>query len=149
MILSWEYIAGFFDGEEHVSVLIRNNNVGMCQQGDRGKIVLTDIAETCEANKINCGVYAANEGKRKVEIYRLSVQGRESCRRFLIHVLPFLRVKRIAALDALRFFTLYPPIRGGVVHRKFLQRRGFMIGGMWNEHTFTPKRKARKQIQAC
>jgi len=139
MVLSWEYIAGFFDGEGHVCVIIKSNNVGMCQQGDNGKLVLSDIAETCAVAGIHCGVYAANEAKRAVQMYRLSVQGRESCRRFLMKVLPFLRVKRTIAQDALRFFTLYPPI---MARGRFLQRPGFMIRRVWDEHTFTPRKKA-------
>lgn len=145
MILSWQYIAGFFDGEGHVSVVIKNNNVGLCQSGREGLVVLSDIAETCRASGIKCGVYAANESKRTGKpMYRLSVQGRECCRRFLIRVFPFLRVKRLAAQDALRHFTLYPPIYGGL-QRTFIPRAGFFARRIWDDHTFTP-RKAKKDI---
>lgn len=144
--ISWAYVAGFFDGEGHVCVITKNSNVGLCQAGPEGERVLHEIAAMCATVGIHCGVYDSNELKRETmglkRMYRLSIQGRESCRRFLIRVLPYLRVKRVIAQDALRFFTLYPPIYGGTEHRKVVIRPGYFARTIYEETAFIPRKKA-------
>ena len=112
--MSWQYIAGFFDGE---GCLWGNHcdSVGIYQGGDIGREVLAEIqmflfryAATSNIRiKRRSDKDKSNIHRNKV-MYELTIGNRESMRIFLSNILPYLRVKRILVQDYLRYNKMYP-----------------------------------------
>jgi hypothetical protein len=108
--LCWPYIAGFFDGEGSV-ILPQGRGyitpvVQIYQGGPFGQSALCEIGEWIAPFGINSRVSAGRSGHGKT-VYVLRLDGRQSAGQFLINVLPYLKIKKTAAQDVLRFIRIY------------------------------------------
>lgn len=111
MIRSWEYVAGFFDGEGCVWWCVARS----APQASMTQVlpeVLYDIKDFLDQEKIVCKI---RNQRRNVNSFQktctnvLDIQGRENCVKFLKALLPHLRtIKRDYAQDVIRFSKLFP-----------------------------------------
>ena len=119
-MLSWPYIAGFFDGEGCVRIYTRSGKricaaharIHITQTGNRGRVLLENMAEFLSALDINGVVRRAGVPRRSnhAQAWTLTFDKRESARKFLIYILPHLTIKKVEAQDVLRYLTMYPKI---------------------------------------
>ena len=119
--MSWEYIAGFFDGEGNVQYFGSKPfpSINIAQSKDRGFRVLSLIREFLEMQGIKAQLYSYDAlrfyGQRGVDrgyadVHKLHVIGRDAVVKFMENVLPFLHVKQLEVQDCLRYETLYPSL---------------------------------------
>lgn len=108
--MSWQYIAGFFDGEGNVSIPlgVSSLNVGIVQAGDTGLELLERIVSFLEEQ----GIRSRIDRSRKLEpnrkkVYKLYLSAKNA-ERFLRRVLPYIHIKKVVSQDVLRYRTLYP-----------------------------------------
>ena len=122
MRLSWEYIAGFFDGEGHVATMNFTHRDGLAatmvtigQSGKEGLQILTRIQEFIAEHGVKG--YVGKKAQVR-EHYRpmhyLRIASRPSVQAFLSHIFPFVSVKKVVVQDTLRFMKVFPSIRGAV-----------------------------------
>jgi hypothetical protein len=123
-LLSWPYIAGFFDGEGNIS-LGRQKRCGddaysrgalrihITQAGDRGKRLLDEIAVFLRDAGITArtGVHFKGDDKHQ-RSYRLRIDGFRGCIPFLTALFPYLHIKKLEAQDVLRYNRLFPTLVG-------------------------------------
>ena len=120
--MTWEYIAGFFDGEG----TIRNNKygnktsigIGITQSVFHGEVI-NEIKDFLDKEKIRVQVYIRNEpykDKYKAQ-YRLEITSRASVKDFLLPIIENLRVKRDQA-EKLLLFINSCPIKGRLTLRE-------------------------------
>ena len=114
--MTWEYLAGFVDGEGHISV--RNGAVNggvrlnIAQAGDVGKCVLLTIREFLLARGITpTQVREIHRRPGHLQCYVLEVTKRAELMKVLKRLLPHLIVKKVVAQDVLRFLVAFPPLR--------------------------------------
>jgi hypothetical protein len=117
MVMSWQYIAGFFDGEGSIATGAGYNSrrvgIYIAQSGDRGLWVLTEIQKFLADCGIKSSVFATGKiGKNGMtkQAYRLGVCGFISARDFLVAVFPYLYIKKTFAQDVLRYDKLFPSL---------------------------------------
>src|SRR5260221_9626709 len=117
--LTWEWIAGFFDGEGCVSTCTNTGRNGtgsisasVSQSAAIGLEVLTDIKEFLGARGIKAYLTCQKHPKnpRINDNWQLRVMARTSVAPFLRGVIPYLRVKRVIADDTLRYLIAFPPV---------------------------------------
>ena len=122
--MHWAYIAGFLDGEG--SIYVRrskgkiNGFIGIvfCQSGPSGLAVLTEMKEFFEGEGFRMdklshkGVQKKSSFKSNLEIYQLHTVNRESVKGILQKCLPYLRVKKNLAEDAVRYLIMFPSLSG-------------------------------------
>jgi hypothetical protein len=124
MRMSWEYIAGFFDGEGHVG-LGRQKRCGdghfsrgsprvtMVQGLERGRTLLEEIQAFLASRGINSVVQVHSEGSaHERRSYRLRITGFRGVTHFLLCVFPYLRIKKVEAQDLIRYATVFPSLAG-------------------------------------
>lgn len=104
-MISWPYIAGFFDGEGHASL----GRLALYQSGDEGCQLLREIQSFWHSQGIRAGLYAREGSKwgKKTE-WSLHVCQCRSIIPVLQQMLPFLRIKRVVAQDLLRYAKMFP-----------------------------------------
>jgi hypothetical protein len=113
-MLTWQYIAGFFDGEGHVtmthSVSLRSSHieVGISQSQERGRALFSEIQEWLLPYGIECKIYRQKPRGTLKQMYHLDFTGRENYTRFLHHVFPHLHIKKVETQDMLRYLKLFP-----------------------------------------
>lgn len=127
--MSWEYIAGFFDGEGHVSLNRQQKNgegqfsrgnprVTLVQAHERGKNLLEEISLFLTENAITSVVEIHDDGEHRSKCYRLRITGFRGVVPFLTAVFPYLRIKKLEAQDILRYDLVFPTLVGkGHSHR--------------------------------
>ena len=105
--LTWEYIAGFFDGEGCIFFMkYKNNHVILyIGQGDKNNTPCHVIEDICdflkgEGIKARFTHYAARSPYSREA--RVIVSSSASCRDWLIGMLPFLRVKKQKAIETIQ-----------------------------------------------
>lgn len=108
--MSWEYLAGFFDGEGCIYYRLGKFNLKchISQKGARGKRLLTEIMEFLAERAVKSSLQL----RKDTDYYILWLCGRENVIRFLSGMLGYLRIKKLEAQDLLRFFRIYPSIQG-------------------------------------
>jgi len=108
--ITWEYIAGFFDGEGCISIKRRSRkehrhlkriSCNLTQAEFQGQVIYR-IRDFLLRNKIWNKVYR-NETGRKNAILHLHIDSHIEMKKFLTKILPFLIVKRKKALTALAY----------------------------------------------
>jgi len=119
MSLSWQYIAGFTDGEGCIRI---NSNhrygcspkIAIAQSGARGLDVLTKIRLWLLEQDIPSNFDIQEPTKlSKLTLYRLTITKRETATKFLEGVLPYLIVKKVEAEDLLRHLKIFPALPKG------------------------------------
>jgi hypothetical protein len=114
--MSWEYIAGFLDGEGCIEISKAGDGHGYRFERVRVRIsqsvsqaaVLDEIAEFLIDNGYRPTVRTQNPQKKNWQgVVRLTLNRAEDNRRFLTKILPHLRVKQENAKEALAFLSQY------------------------------------------
>lgn len=125
--IEWAYIAGFFDGEGSLNMkrgyLGKNALVSyivpirlfITQGGADGLSVLQSICGFLIRNGIRAiiGKGSMRSPLSHRLVYDLQVTDYSSLTKILSGLLPYLRLKKTAIQDSLRFMKLYPPRRKG------------------------------------
>lgn len=134
-MMSWEYFAGFFDGEGTIFVKRRMSPIVILgQSGPRGKALLSEIIEFLRASGITPSSEVptpnsrtkrgacSKQGKRYKDFWQFQVANRPDALELLRRLLPYLRIKKVEAEDALRFCKLYGPLNSTGVYGQFRMR---------------------------
>jgi hypothetical protein len=130
-MMSWEYIAGFFDGEGHAALRTASNGAawfaGIGQSGKEGKQILEEIQEFLRIHGINSNLHAdSHKGKfSKRDMYRLTLSNRINVVGLLKKLIPFVHVKKATVQDILRYDILYP--------RWTSRERGLILNRRWEK----------------
>ena len=123
MKITWEYIAGFFDGEGNICVCngrhpkrVLGSNVfqaSITQSGAQGKLLLQAIGDVLAKHGIrSCICSNRIRSERHAKTWRLSVGGRMAVYNFLLKIYPYLWIKRVKAMDTMRFIRMFPNAQG-------------------------------------
>jgi len=112
--MSWEYLAGFFDGEGSIRVQMGHRatavHIGIHQSDERGKIVLTEIKQFLCEEGIPSGLqFQRLTPNTNKPMYRLYVYNIEAAKKFVEGVMPYLRIKKLECQDIYRFVCIFPP----------------------------------------
>lgn len=127
--MTWQYVAGFFDGEGCISTEWNrarrgmNFRVQLCQSGREGQDVLEEIKEFMAERRIHSTMCHRSKHGRNRQMHVLVVSSRESILRCLVAVLPHLRIKKVKAQDLWRFLRLYPALPKGYNFRETNARK--------------------------
>lgn len=125
-MLSWQYIAGFFDGEGHVGLGRQQANgdgrysrgsprLTMVQAGARGERLLLEIQAFLRAHEIPCVVEEHNRTSRRPNdqvSYHIRITGFNGVNRALGFMFPFLHIKKVEAQDIIRYSKVFPSLKG-------------------------------------
>ncbi len=121
MKVSWDYIAGFFDGEGSVSTMnfthrdtLAATIVTLSQSGSEGFEILTKIRDFLLAAGIKGYVHSQTRRKPYRQMHHLKVCARPSVEALLRQLLPRVSVKRVVVQDTLRFIIAFPSIKGAM-----------------------------------
>lgn len=110
------YIAGFFDGEGHISVSMGDNHIRphiqIGQAGARGKVLLEELQTYLQTHGISMQIHQHKQRVRRKPVWVLQTHNRQATMNFARLLLPHLRVKKAETQDVLRFLSLYPTLRG-------------------------------------
>jgi len=107
--MNWSYVAGVFDGEGSLSMQRKVALVSISQSGEEGRVLTGAIRLFLRSQGVRSYVYPVKTtGFGKKQKYELHIHKRESIRRFIHGVYPHLYVKKVKALDMLRWLTVYP-----------------------------------------
>lgn len=108
--ISWEYLAGFFDGEGWITRDVGHGCeyvvIGMCQLESKDR-VLKEIIKFLKANEIVCQQYF----RPHTQVTQLRIRGDENMVKFLEGVLPYLVVKELNAKKAMKYLKQTIPAR--------------------------------------
>jgi hypothetical protein len=122
MTMNWVYIAGFFDGEGSLCYStspmggLSPGRITIAQSGVPGRMLLEEIRDFLHTQGIKCSVLRNRKRKSKPHwkpAWILFVNSRRGSLVFAKNVLPYVRIKRPACQDLIRFFTLFPARCGG------------------------------------
>lgn len=119
-MISWTYLAGFFDGEGCVNYANSGSKrtyrvrLTFSQAFPRGKRLLAEIkdfleASGCRVANISTSGYMKDEAKQG---WQLQVAAKHSTELIMRKMLPHLHIKKLEVQDALRRIKLYPSILG-------------------------------------
>lgn len=119
-MITWQYLAGFFDGEGCVNYANSGSartyrvRLTFSQAFPRGKVLLSKIKSFLESNgcklgKIHTSGRQATEDKQG---WQIQVVRKDSTSKVMKEMLPFLEIKKLEVQDALRRQKLYPSILG-------------------------------------
>lgn len=102
---SWQYIAGFFDGEGNISIIGKSKMINASfSQARRPGNVLEEIKKFLLARGVRCRISMhCPEGPRRMLCEQLKVTDWRSNRKLLRKMLPYLIVKRDKALSTLQY----------------------------------------------
>lgn len=121
--MNWAYIAGFFDGEGCISTRQGTNNpfrlTIVQSKKNNGESLLNEIGGFLSGHQIRSGIHLRN--REKCPMVVLYIGQRRSIVKFLLGVMPYLRVKRILAQDVLRYSRIYPIFKELHVYRGYCE----------------------------
>lgn len=123
MRMSWQYIAGFYDGEGHLSKGASglSHRVGITQTGADGLALLTYMAGFMDAHNITSSIgICKRDNPKHATRYDLNITNRSSVEIFLRLTFPYLHIKKLLAQDTLRLFKMYAHGVLGKVQRQEL-----------------------------
>lgn len=109
--MSWQYIAGFFDGEGCITLCRDSSFSPNVQMTQTEYSVLEIIKMFLEEHDIPSQIYSwRSQGPNCKQRWDLRIRGgRQTVKKFLENVIPYLIVKKLKAQDTLRTLVLYPP----------------------------------------
>lgn len=119
MVMTWAYIAGFFDGEGNIRMPHRSSGQLSLHQADkRGLILFQEIKQFLEGYGIKCSIHC---NKRPTPLgkpmYRLYTYNRHGVATFIKYTFPYLRIKKAECQDLMRYLKLFPPTPGNKLFR--------------------------------
>jgi len=109
MRLSWQYIAGFFDGEGCITTSTgMTTRIGIAQTKDRGFVLLSLIKDYIAQFGVKSSVKCKSRSNPKhAECWSLFICDTSSCVTFLEKIIPYLHIKKVYAEDRVRFLKWY------------------------------------------
>lgn len=130
MVMSWQYIAGFFDGEGSIGLGAHNTGrkavVYMAQSGRLGLSLLHVISKFLATEGVKSSVFETGRTGvhgRTMPSYRLNICGYASVVTFVLNVLPYLYIKKVVAQDIIRYNKLFPNIQKSPLTRAWRSER--------------------------
>src|ERR1700752_3453021 len=115
MVMSWQYVAGFFDGEGSVGITngekhggAGNAKLALHQSDTRGLVLLGNIQEFLFAHGISSKL-----GEQRVipntckRMYRLYIYNRTGVLDFIKAVMPYVHIKKLECQDVARYLKLF------------------------------------------
>lgn len=119
-MITWAYLAGFFDGEGCVNYAhsggVRSYRIRLTfsQAFPRGHVLLEQIKdflkqEGCRVGNISTSGYQKEISKQG---WQLQITERASTQLIMKAMFPYLHIKKVEVQDALRRQTLYPTFKG-------------------------------------
>lgn len=110
-MMSWPYIAGFFDGEGTVRLNFAGRREGKFIFYQSERRVLTAIQDFLASAGIDSRLPRSySSGPTGKARYALVISRMDSMMKFAHVIIPYLRVKKAAIQDLLRFRKLYPTL---------------------------------------
>ena len=116
--MTWDYVAGFFDGEGcvevHSNVARRSTGtirVSISQSGDRGKRICKEIIDFLEARGIHSNLAKQGQGEKYKPAWKVITSGKGNTEKFLKAILPYVRVKKLETQDTWRYLKAFPSIK--------------------------------------
>lgn len=120
--VTWDYIAGFFDGEGSLSMMNFSHRntlaaaiVTISQSGEEGLQILSAIRDFLGTQGIKGYIQTQTRRANYRVMHHLKISARSGVTAFLQEVRGRVHVKRVVVQDVLRFFTLYPSLRGATI----------------------------------
>lgn len=115
-MLSWPYIAGFFDGEGHIrfhNTSLKHKGALYCtivQTKDEGLYLLDDIAVFLASHGIRSKVHENSKPSslKHAQCYRIDILGWDNSIRFLKFMMPYMVIKKLKAQDMIRYHKTFP-----------------------------------------
>lgn len=117
MKITWNYIAGFFDGEGNVNTpcgrtdrSVPTPKITVAQSGESGRVLLLEIAFFLfEEAEIRSIVYERPRVKpHHASTWILHIGKRDSVAKFLTRMTGRVFIKKVIVEDTLRFLTVFP-----------------------------------------
>jgi len=140
--MTWEYIAGFFDGEGCVNVYPNGNTQRVAVTLTQGNPeVLEVIQEFLEDMGIPSAIYAKSSSRS--QWFVLSITAREQVKLVLENLTPYLIVKQPAAIKTLEWMKANPKRQGGLNRLQWTKRQVKRMVELW-EGGMTQERIALK-----
>lgn len=121
MDLSWQYIAGFFDGEGHITFSQNRLQAGIAQAGKIGYQTLAEIKTFLLSHGITSSLHGKIQILDHKPQYTLSFSRRQVVA-LLEHLMPYLRIKKVKAQDVLRYRKLYPSLSTSPLAANYRER---------------------------
>jgi hypothetical protein len=140
MVMSWQYIAGFFDGEGSMGINVGGRRLGVyiAQSGPLGLLLLGRIRSFLDEQGVKSSVYEtgkAGKHRRTMPSYRIGMCGFDSALRFITCVFPYLYIKKSYAQDVIRYNILYPSLNTSPLAsawRREKQQMCMLRGAEWH-----------------
>lgn len=140
MNMTWQYVAGFFDGEGCVTTYANcarpnhfNTRVIFSQSKERGKDLLKEIQLFLSEHRIKSYLHG---GYDKRNMWNLDICDRRGIETFLLTCLPLFRIKKTVAQDTWRFLRLYPTLVGQHFKELNAERaKGDWYSKHWKQHS--------------
>lgn len=125
MKITWQYLAGFFDGEGCIHFPRTPTGVScvrmqLGQTGEMEHRVLSHIRLFLLDNGIKPGKVYVGTTRKQLErkhwkpCYYLVVSSRQGCADMIRGMLPYLIVKKVIAQDSLRMLVAFPTVSGRI-----------------------------------
>lgn len=117
--MTWQWLAGFFDGEGCIRFSPNGGlHLTMGQAGPRGLRCLSEIQHFLAEQGVKTGLHGPryqylHQRERNTPLYSLWMSHRDSVCTVGRQLLPYLRVKRVEVQDHLRYCQLFPALRSG------------------------------------
>lgn len=133
--VSWDWFGGFFDGEGHISIRVKDHRSVGLYIGQVDKRPLTAIASFLATRGISTGMYHRPAKGNHRPAWMLHIRSKYFVEYTLNHLLPFLIVKHEQAHKALTFLI---GLRAGGLRRtlnpdELASIREKYLGGMTND----------------
>ena len=112
--MSWEYLAGLFDGEGNLHTAKTGClRWSLAQSRPRGLRICREVQQFLVAQGYRASVVSSRYSRRSTPsmMHYVLVQEKRSVQAVCHALLPFVRIKKIEVQDVWRFLLLYPPLR--------------------------------------
>lgn len=118
--MTWEYVAGFFDGEGNVGNAHGSGHysprISVSQAFTRGKQLLAKIQSFLALHGIDSKLSVKVGRRNKLSstpMNCLVVNGREKVAKLAAKLLPYSQIKKLELQDTLRYMRMYPALNKG------------------------------------
>ena len=115
MQITWQYVAGLFDGEGYVGVQVGGKAVSakwsIAQSGKQGELLFSHLIPWLRAQGVKVYLHGYQcKDPRFQKKWAISGHTRASVNALLQGIFPYLIVKKLIAQDILRFLKVFPKL---------------------------------------
>lgn len=114
-MLSWPYVAGFFDGEGSIRIRQMGCEASVSQSRLRGLRLLTEMRCFLALHGIASKV-TPHTSDNPFQMYKLTISKRRNVIAFVRNMLPHLHIKKSECEDFVRYWKAFPPIGTAEFH---------------------------------